>query len=259
MVIIGNCLGALAAALLLLGCGSTSSSLRENGCPQDLPCPRSARCSCQVVGSQVIEEVDYGQDGIIDWRTVHHYGTEGRRVRDERHFLVQGASDEVWSYTYDDRGDLVEVSLDSGADGTIDRLIRYAYDARGYRSTASIDEGADGSIDQRGVYRHDDRGNLVLEELDRDGDGLADSRTTYSYDRRGHRVGMEYDDGADGSVDRRCLYDPPCAPPFVTCSSDACEWIGRSQPEQRKEVLPMKLDQPVDLCHQRVPIRPTSI
>jgi hypothetical protein len=130
-----------------------------------------------IVGCPTLEELDDGDDGIIDrWRTFH----------------------------YDANGRLVGVDYRRAQDGPVTTRLAMQYAADGSPVRSDIDNDADGTIEASNVYGRED-GKLVR-RFDRDADGKPDLIATSSFDDRGRVVETTIDHGAAGKVAATATY-----------------------------------------------------
>ena len=143
------------------------------------------------------------------------------------------------TYDWDDRGNMLEMAVDQGNDGTIDQLTRQAFDDRNHRVLYAVYAGEtvlpgaetrtytynDDGTETMYLYwddswsvlvarydtSFDGRGNPVAVDVDYEDDGIVDMRrtTTYNYDSAGNALTVELDDQDDGIVDnvRTYTYD----------------------------------------------------
>jgi hypothetical protein len=125
----------------------------------------------------VLEEWDYGGDGVADFR--RSWTVEAGRVIEERTDAdADGVTDESITYTYDALGNLTVEAEDADADGTPDLSTTRVYADCLLESAESID--ADHNI-TRWTWLHDSEGRPVEERTDWDIDGNADQLSTWAY------------------------------------------------------------------------------
>lgn len=146
---------------------------------------------------------DANLDGTVDTRIQHFYDEEFRLIREEVYHGPSGTPDEVRTYTYDYKGQLVEkVEELSSADHSQVFETSYEYDDAGHLIEVAVDHGGDGFIDETTNYVYTD-GELTREIVDKGFDGSADAVKTYSYDEAGNLVSTEIDADADGQIDEQ--------------------------------------------------------
>ncbi|MBU3915666.1 hypothetical protein KKA14_09045, partial [bacterium] len=98
------------------------------------------------------------------------------------------------------------IEYDTNADGTADNIYTYTYDDYGNMTRFEYDRSADGTADIIRTNTYNDYGNRTRFESDTNADGTADSIDTYTYDDYGNKTRIEYDTNADGTADRIYTY-----------------------------------------------------
>lgn len=141
---------------------------------------------------------------------------------------AEGVTRDVLNFAHDDNGNVLELAIDEGGDGSVERSTSYSFDANGYPLTRtmdtngdgaanevmtstynargdlltrSFDAGADGIVDRIESYTYDSANNLTLESTDSDADGLDDVVVSYTYDVNGFKATQVDDTNNDGEAD----------------------------------------------------------
>ena len=131
--------------------------------------------------------------------------TRDGNIDDEE--TADGWPNEVYDFSYDTEGRLIEYSLNNYVDNSEDFTENWSYDSAGNLVYNEYDEENDGSIDYWISYTYDSNNNLVLEQYDSDGDGLGTTYSlSYSYDGNGDLLTKEIDYNNDGIIDARSDY-----------------------------------------------------
>ncbi|WP_240695693.1 RHS repeat-associated core domain-containing protein, partial [Candidatus Chloroploca sp. Khr17] len=155
---------------------------------------------------RLLSQINRNPDATELARFVYTYDRRGRRIAMETHYGV-------WTYTYDDVGQLLSAILTSSEAGIADQDLRYEYDAAGNRVRTTIngveEAYAANNLNQYTTvgdqtYTYDLDGNLIREEgpggvtvytyndenrltgVTRGGDTWA-----YTYDALGNRVAID--------------------------------------------------------------------
>jgi RHS repeat-associated protein len=146
----------------------------------------------------VSEALDTGDDGTVDQTTVYEYGAANDRTEQTKKTVWDGNNTDPntgtklseTTYTYNVRGRLEQVEIDSDGVGGVDRTHTYEYNDSGIRVSQTVDNG---TTVEKTVYHVDPNNHTgyaqVLEEgIDDNVDGqlqVGEIDTTYTL---GHDV-----------------------------------------------------------------------
>ncbi len=151
----------------------------------------------ELDGRPAIEEMDIGDDGSLDVRTVWYYGAGNRAERMETDLDLDGFRDEYIGYEYDGRGRLLIESWYGVTDAVLAARTAYEYD--GDLLIAKTEDGnGDGivEIEERWTYGADDL--VTLHEREKLSLECTD-RWVYTYEQ-----GMENGGWIERITEERC-------------------------------------------------------
>ncbi|MEE2752114.1 MAG: MopE-related protein [Myxococcota bacterium] len=130
---------------------------------------------------------DYDQDGdgqlggSSDYSLLYTWTADGSEAS-----LIQfdsdsdGVGDRVYlERTYDVDGNRLTSTYDKNVDGAVDEIYTYTYDSDGNLIASTSDEDGDGNPEDS--YQYDAWGNEIVDEWDTDSDGIIDSVETRTY------------------------------------------------------------------------------
>ena len=116
-----------------------------------------------------------------------------------------GVPDDIWSFTYDDAGQLVREEndgprgiRDSPPDGAPDYAAEYVYDDRGLVVLKDEWDSPGEQVWWRTTWEYDAGGRVLRILGDVHADGVVDRLSTYSYSEDGRAVEEHFDPEADG-------------------------------------------------------------
>ena len=180
---------------------------------------------------------DENSDGTNDFDISHTFDDNGNRVKTHKH--SDFSDDEVTTYSYDERGNLIGFYYDIKNDGILDSQQEWAFDAKGQeilnqsdydgdgvfesRATHEIDYHPDGKVSYKkshfemyfqdsgllsASYTNVDKfsveGRILYEEqssTNAPDNETVGSSMTYTLDSLGNRIKVEEDQNLDGVID----------------------------------------------------------
>ncbi len=151
---------------------------------------------------EILEDV--GADGRVERCWIRLYDEDGREVLTTQDTYDPPGPDSIyWVLEFDERaGKPTRYRADTDGDGVFDYEGRSYFDDRGLLVESSIDRGIDGTIDQQGWYSFDEEGHRTKQEADRDGDGVVDGFDVFETDEEGRITKWDADWDADGVWDQ---------------------------------------------------------
>ena len=133
--------------------------------------------------SRALVRIDLTEDGTHTRRTIYWRNTSGQEILEELDDGDDGVVDSTLTMTYDDEGRRVLTSYDKDNNGTVDTTEAVSYTATELRDI--VDSNDDGTPDATYVATYDAAGELIREEFDDDADGVAEQTQNYTYSDSG--------------------------------------------------------------------------
>jgi RHS repeat-associated protein len=143
-----------------------------------------------LASNRLRKEIDRGNDSSIDEVIAYLYDENDRLLSEALDSNNDLQIDQTAVYEYGDDNDRTEQTKktvwqgeDIGPTGTKLSETTYTYDVRGRLATVDIDSDADGNIDSRSTYAYNDNGIRVHEKVEKDLDdaGGFDETTETDY------------------------------------------------------------------------------
>ncbi len=162
------------------------------------------------LGHQLVQESDYGADGVPDIITFTLYNNMGQLTGRQTDSDGDGVIDSAESYYYvfGALGLLLHFDTDEGPDGNLDERKTYIYDGNGLLLGYEIDVGIDGILDRIDTYIYDGNGVRIAWEMDTDANGVVNTRYNYEYDANGTLDTMVIERfNGEGLVTSTMIYD----------------------------------------------------
>ena len=150
-----------------------------------------------ALGCEQREEVDTGDDGMVNVRENYTYDAFGNLLRYGWGDPVNGTFELESFYTYDEHDRWLKVEHFVGGYGQLESIETYTYDDNGDQLTARLHNSAAELVEMY-TYTYNDTGKVLTESYDANGDGTGDSIITHAYDARGDRLTTHTDTDGDG-------------------------------------------------------------
>lgn len=156
-----------------------------------------------------IEINSYKSDGSLNIKTIYKYNAKGNEIESNMIKQELGLTFK-WVRNYNDKGEQVEAYYyrigGTGVNdfkGSADRKYIYTYDEKGNTVEVNVFK-IDGSLDSRTTFQYDTKGKLN-EENKYKADGTLDTKSSFKYDDNGNKIeAIKYK--ADGTIDTKNIF-----------------------------------------------------
>jgi len=141
---------------------------------------------------------------FIDYEneTLSHSNTANTALRSIDQTAVVFIIDQFYTYTYNEKGELLSESLDTGNDGIMNETKTYTYDENGYLLRKESYYTPSPKPYQTYVYTYDESGKTLSEEFSANPYKELDYNMTYSYDDQSNVI-QKYQTYTSGVIDNK--------------------------------------------------------